>query len=253
MTALTAPEKVLFILKRLGEEPFEIGLTELAREMGVGKSGLHKIMEALKKDNFVIQDPQSRRYHLGPVVLRLGSVYDRYKGLSEVADPILTYLSERTGETVYISVWEGNRAFPACQKGKPEGIYGRDNFIGKSIPINAGASAMLLCAFQPDEVVTRLLEETDLPQTTPNTITDKALLLEELRTIRKRGYALEDETFTPNVVCLSVPVFDREGTVWCCLSLAASKERVDDERREHLLRLLMTGAEELSYSFKFRR
>lgn len=253
MTALTAPEKVLFILKRLGEEPFEISLTELAVEMGIGKSGLHKIMEALKKDLFVIQDPQSRRYHLGPVVLRLGSVYDRFKGLSEVADPILSYLSERTGETVYISVWEGNRAFPACQRGKPEGIYGRNNFIGKSIPINAGASAMLLCAFQPEDVVARLLAETELPRTTPNTITDRDLLLAELHRIRARGYALEDETFTPNVICLSVPVFDHGGAVWCCLSLAAAKDRVDGEKCEHLIRLLKTGADELSYSFKFRR
>jgi DNA-binding IclR family transcriptional regulator len=221
--------------------------------MCVGRSGLHKIMETLKKDHFVIQDPQSKRYHLGPVVLRLGSVYDRFKGLSEVADPILSYLSERTGETVYISVWEGNRAFPAVQKGKPEGIYGRNNFIGKSIPINAGASAMLLCAFQPEETVIRLLEETKLMRSTPNTITDKNILLSELRKIREQGYALENETFTPNVICLSVPVFDRDGQVWCCLSLAAAKERADEEKRTHLIRLLKPGADELSCSFKFRK
>lgn len=245
--------KGIRILKLLGEPPYEYGLKEIAESVAMGRSGAFKLLDVLKSEHVVSQDPSTKKYHLGPVVLRLGRVYGQLKGLEELADPILTYIHRVSGETTYLSLWEGSRAFPAYKKSAPDGIYGYQDFIGKSIPLNSGASAMVLCAYRPEEEIRSLLADADLPQRTPLTETDPKRLMELYASIRQKGYALEDRTFSLEHISLAVPVFDRNGEVWSCLSLAASVERATEEKITQWLQLLKDGAEELSLKLQFRR
>lgn len=106
-------DKSLFILKRLGDPPYEFSLAELASFSGIGKSGAFKILKTLQKHNFVIQDFVTKKYHLSPIMIRLGNVYGRLKGIEEITKPVLSYISRTLGETTYITVWEGDRAFAA--------------------------------------------------------------------------------------------------------------------------------------------
>jgi len=76
-------DKSLFILKRLGDPPYEFSLAELASFSGIGKSGAFKILKTLQKHNFVIQDFVTKKYHLSPIMIRLGNVYGRLKGIEE--------------------------------------------------------------------------------------------------------------------------------------------------------------------------
>ena len=59
---MTRVEKVLWILKRLGEAPYELGVTELAREMGHGKSGIYKILLTLVEEGFVVKNDNNKEY-----------------------------------------------------------------------------------------------------------------------------------------------------------------------------------------------
>lgn len=250
---MSSLDKGIRILKLLGEPPYEYGLKDIADSLAMGRSGAFKLLDAMKGEHVVIQDPSTKKYHLGPVMLRLGRVYGELKGLEELADPILTYIHRTSGETTYLTLWEGNRAFPAYKKSSPEGVYGYNDFIGKSIPLNAGASAMVLCAYQGEEQIRSLLEQAELPKRTPLTETDPERLMELYAAIRERGHVLEDRTFSLEHVCLAVPVFDRNGEVWSCLCLAAATEKATEERITQWLQLLKDGAEELSTKLQFRR
>ncbi|MEA3508799.1 MAG: IclR family transcriptional regulator [Synergistota bacterium] len=249
---MSSVEKAILLLKRLGEPPFEMSLTDLADEIEMGKSGAFKLLQAMKTQNIVIQDVSSRKYHLGPIMLRLGNVYSRFKGISEIAEPVMAHITDTTGETTYISLWEGDRAYPAYKHSRSGGIYDYNDFIGKSVPVNSGASAMLLCAYQPREVIDRILSTFEFEKRTPYTTTDPEEIRKEFKVIREQGYALEDEVFSLGIVSVSTPVFDRNNIVWACLSLAANKSDSSEEKLQRWIQILKDGAEELSYKLQFR-
>ncbi len=106
--ALNSIEKVLWLIKRLGEPPYEMGLTELSREMGYGKSGVYKILSVLMAEKFVSQNPDNKRYYLGHILYRLGNVYIEQKRIWEVVEPIMREIVKITGETVSIGIREGD-------------------------------------------------------------------------------------------------------------------------------------------------
>jgi len=250
---MSSLDRSLLLIKRLGEPPYELALAELASHIGIGKSGTFKILQTMRNHNFVVQDPSSKKYHLSPMMIRLGNVYNRFKGIDEISRPVLTNITRMLRETTYITVWEGDRAFPAYKNVLPGGLYDTDDFIGKSIPLNAGGSAMLLCAYQDPSHIRSLLDSLELEKRTPFTLTDKEKLMEEYARIRKQGYAVEDEIFNLDLVSLAVPVFDKEGLVWSSLALAAPKHHVPEERIPDWIQVLKNGAQELSYNFQFRR
>lgn len=249
---MSSLEKSLLILKRLGDPPYELSLSDIADHIDMGKSGAFKLLNIMKNHNFVIQNKTSKKYHLGPIMLRLGNVYGRFNGIQEIAKPILTHITETLGETTYISIWEGERAFPAYKKYLPGGIYDYNDFIGKSLPLNAGGSAMLLCAFQDPSHIREILDSIELEQRTPFTLTDRDLLMEEYRKIREQGYVIEDETFSLGILSIAVPVFDKSNMVGACLALAARKDHATEEKISEWLQVLRNGAEELSYKLQFR-
>ncbi len=250
---MSSIDKALTILRLLGDPPYEMGLSEIARELNLPRSGVHKILAALKEQHFVTQNPESKKYHLGAIVLRLGKVYSRLIGLEEITLPVLQELCSLTGESVYISVWEGDRAYPAVKCSRSGGVYDYQDFIGKSLPVNSGASAKLLFAFQGREAVESMISSMPLEKRTPYTEMDPSCLLKEYEHIRFQEYAEEWETFNLGEVSFSVPIFGKNKRVWCCLSLAAPKEHVTDEKVILWLRHLRSGAEDISYKLQFRR
>src|SRR5690606_2268640 len=76
---------------------------------------------------------------------------------------------------------------------------------------------------------------------TPNTITDKALLLRELEAIRQRGYAFSDEERDEGIIGIAVPVNDGR-SCHHCISIVAPKFRVTEEMRADMLRSLRMAA-----------
>lgn len=249
---MSSLEKCLLILKRLGDPPYELGLSDIADHVGAGKSGIFKLLDVMKNHNFVIQNKTSKKYHLGPIMLRLGNVYERFNGIQEIAKPILAHITETLRETTYITIWEGERAFPACKKYLPGGIYDYNDFIGKSLPLNSGGSAMLLCAYQDPSHIREILDSVELEKRTPLTLTDKDLLMEEYRKIREQGYVIEDETFSLGTLSIAVPVFDKNNMVGASMALAAPKDHATKEKISEWLQALRNGAEELSFKLQFR-
>lgn len=245
--------KGMEVLRVLAEPPFNYTLSELSSTMGMGKSGLHKILSTLKEKNFVVQEGSSKKYHLGPVVLRMGNVYSKLIGIEDIASPVLSNLCQVLGETVYISIWEGDRAYPACKCCRPGGIYDANDFIGKSVPINAGASAKLLAAYQDREFIQGLLLRTELTARTPYTLTSIPEILEEYDRIVKQGYSIEDQSFSLGVWCLSVPIFGKNRAVDRCLSVGAPVEAIGEGIFPVWLQRLRDGADEIGTQLQLRR
>ena len=81
---------------------------------------------------------------------------------------------------------------------------------------------------------------------TPNTLTDRNALLEEIREVRRHGYALDREEFMADMIALAVPILDANRRLMATLAFHAPTQRFDVERALGFLAPMRKAAEDLS-------
>ena len=248
---MNSHEKLIWILKRLGEPPYEMGVTELSREIGVSKSGIHKIIRSLAEENLLVQNPSTRKYSLGPLIFRLGNVYSDSKGIWDVSHTIMDSLAKQTGTSVLIGIREGDEPILAYKLGIGD-KYIYQGQTGSRFPFNAGALGKLLTAYLPEARIQRILKNRNIEKKTPYTETDPEKLMEEYRKIKKQGYAVSVEENRIGAFGMAAPIRDRHGKVWACLSLVGPRETFTSDVVDEWLSLLRNGADEISRRLGFR-
>ncbi len=250
---LNSTEKVIWLLKRLGDSPYELSLTQLSNEIGYPKSGIYKILLHLQKEGLIIQNRDSKKYSVGPTLFRLGALYNEIKGIAAVADPIMQKLASHTQETISLGVREQDEAIMIHKIESPHAIrlFGK---LGQRYPMNAGAIGKLLAAYLDPNIISNLLSRVILEKQTQNTITDPHELLKEYAKIRQRGYAISDEEKIAGAFGIAAPVMNADNQVFATLCIAGPKERFFPSNQQQWIPLLLQAAEELTYllSGKFR-
>ena len=118
--------------------------------------------------------------------------------------------------------------------------------VGRRAPAHATALGKAILAFLTPEDADKIIRNSDLAACTPHTITDASALSHELRRIRDRGYAVDQEEFLAGIRCVGVPVRGPSGTVEAALSLSGSVFQLREEDTEQVVRLLQDAAYELS-------
>ena len=79
-------------------------VAELAHETGLHKSIVTRLMATMARRGFVVQDPSTRRYRIGPMLFSAGSLYEPFAMYRELAEPVLSDLANRTGYTSCVGV-----------------------------------------------------------------------------------------------------------------------------------------------------
>lgn len=241
---MTSFEKIVWLLKRLGCQPYELSLSELSKEMGVGRSGLYKMLAVLQREGLVSRG-DNKKYSLGPVLYGLGTLYYELKGLHGVAEPVMQRVSSITQETVSLGIREGDDAILIA---KIESSYDIRLFdrVGKKYPCNAGAIGKILAAYLDQERINSLLFGTELVKKTPNTIVTIPELKCEYEKIRVQGFAVSDSENTPGAFGMSAPIRNKNGQVYACICVAGPKERFTTEKIQAWIPVLIEAGKEIS-------
>ena len=243
---INSTEKVIWLLKRLGEPPYELSLTQLSNEIGYPKSGISKILLALQVEGLILQKRENKKYSIGPALFRLGSLYNEIKGITSVADPVMQNLASQTKETVSLGVREHEEAIMIHKIESPHAIrlFGK---LGQRYPMNAGAIGKLLAAHLDPDRTEEMLRSAILEKQTENTITEPAELMKEYEIIRQRGYAISNEEKQPGAFGIAAPVMNAEGHVFAALCIAGPKERFSESNQQRWIPLLLGAADELTF------
>ena len=183
------------LLKAFSEEQVEIGISDLARRLGVAKSTVHRLAVTLVADGMLERIPDSGKYRLGIALFRLGSLVRRRMILSNEARPLLRELREKVNETVHLAVLDGSEIMYVYNLESTQAIRMRSD-VGVRKPAYCTAEGQAILAFQPADVVERVVRD-GLPARTPQTITDAADAAEGARRhpparLRDRGRGERD-------------------------------------------------------------
>jgi DNA-binding IclR family transcriptional regulator len=221
---LSSVATALQLLKSFSEEQVEIGISALARRLGVAKSTAHRLAATLVSEGMLEQDPETEKYRLGIALFRLGALVRRRMDVSNQARPYLYELREKTNETVHLAILDGTEIMYVYNLESTQAIRMRSD-IGVRKPAYCTAEGQAILAFRPPEVIDQVIQRGLLPLT-PQTITDPAKLLKALGVVRQRGCAIEDEESEIGMRSISAPIRNDAGEVVASVGVAGPATRL---------------------------
>ncbi|MET9293006.1 IclR family transcriptional regulator [Streptomyces sp. NPDC003077] len=183
------------------------GMHSLAAVQGAlkyPKSSLYMLLRTLVELGWVETDATGTRYGIGVRALLVGTSYVDGDEVVAAARPTLDRLADDTTETVHLARLDGtNVVYLATRRSQH---YLRPfTRVGRRLPAHSTSLGKALLATHTDEQIRRLLPET-LHAVTEHTLTDRQRLIEELHTVRERGYAVDREENTVGLRCFGVAI-----------------------------------------------
>jgi DNA-binding IclR family transcriptional regulator len=197
---------------------------------------------ALARRGYVSQHEETKRFRLGIAALQLGDRARAVVDLRSVAMPALRRLSRDTGETSLLTVLTPRADRGVClERVETPQPLRLSVTPGRQLPLHAGASQKVLMAYLDEAALDRALAR-PLEHLCHNTITDPALLREELGRIRRAGWASSFEETNLGVWGLAVPILDARGGIVCAIGIAGPSARLAQERIGDLIHRIHEGA-----------
>lgn len=223
-----AVERALDILEAMTQDNAEKGPTALAGGLGLDKSTVLRLLHTMELKGFVVQNPETQRYRLGPAVLALAGRFFSENELANIAFPEVERLRNLTGETVSIYVRNG---FSRICVQRLEGTRSVRIFVrlGQRLPMYAGAASQVLAAFLPDAERADFLKGLPVP---PDF--DREAWIARLEEVRKSGYSISHGDRHPEIAAVAAPIFGRGERLVAALSLSGPVTRLDVERLRQL-------------------
>jgi len=243
--------KGLTLLEALAEHPQGTGVSQMAREVGLPISTVHRLLGNLVERGFVSFDPSSRRYYLGLKIFELSNHVSLARGLSEVALPGMRKLAEITEESVFMAVRDGTELVYIERVEGTSRIQIR-GAIGSRGPLYSTAQGKAILASLPGPDLEEVLGKINLEPRAPNTITDPVEFRKELQRTRERGWARSDEENQEGIRAVGVALMNNWERPIAAMSIAAPVFNVSLTRLEEFAPLLLDTAREIELQLPSR-
>lgn len=238
--SIRAAQRVCDILDLLQESASDVALVRIAEATDLPKSSAFRYLATLESRSYVEQNPETGDYRIGPGLLPLQT--RQFDLLAHRARPYMEQLRDEFGETINLGLLDGSRVIYLAIVESPKTMRlaarPRDRDFIHSTALGKAIASRL-----PDERVCAILDVEGLPRLTERTITDPDAYLDELKTVRDRGYAVDIGENEPDGHCVAVPI--RGSRLPLALSLSAPAVRLPTDGSAHVVAALTRVAAEL--------
>lgn len=241
---LSSVATAIALLKCFSAEEHELGVSELARKLGVAKSTVHRLARTLVADGLLEQNPENERYRLGLALFGLGALVRRRMNLSSEARQDLFALRNATGETVQLAILDGAEIMFVYNLESTQAIRVNSD-IGVRKPALCTASGRAILAFQPQDIVAAAFGA-GLKRRTPKTEVEPARLRKLIADVGQRGYAIEDEESEVGMRAIAAPVRGAGGVVVGSVAVAGPVQRLSKETLARIAPEVIRTAEAIS-------
>ena len=244
--------RAVLALDALARTDRDLSIRELAEQTAVSKSAVQRLLSSLVETGLVVQEPESRRYGLGPRTLVLGTAYQRRIDLRALALPHMERLRDETGETVGLSVVVGDELLHVEQVESSSALR-RSFDIGRTLPLWCGAPARLFLADLPDAEVQRIVSLRRSSAVVPARPPSASVLLDAVVEARRVGHASAFGETIAGVNTVAAPLRGADGRTAATLSVTGPASRLDQEALTRWTPVLLATAETVSALLGHRR
>ena len=242
--------KGLSVLERVAMSEEPRGVTELAEELPLTKSNVHRILKTLEAAGYLTRDETTRRYKLTLKLWELGLSVVSKMDLRVQASPWLKGLSETTRETVHLSVLDGDEVIYIDKVDSSEPIQAYSH-VGGRAPAHCVATGKALLSCRPNAFLNDLA--TRLKPYSEHTITDPARFLAEMEQIRKQGFALNLGEWREGVWGVAALIRDARGEVAGAVGISGPSFRIKERNIDNYVGPVMAAAEDISSRLGYRK
>ena len=237
-------KKAFQILKLISDTDGGVGISDLSKSLGMGKSTVHGITSALEELGTIIRDPVTKRYTLGFTLLELGRSAHSQIDLKDVARPVMEDLMEKTQESVFIGVLNGERVTILDMVESRQDLR-MTSTRGTTIPLLAGATGKVFLAAMDDDKAKEIIRKKGLPSFTEHSVSDPQKYLQAIKVAREEGYATDYEEYILGVRAVASPI-KGENHLISAIWVVGFKTSLNDRKMERVIDATKRSAAEIS-------
>jgi IclR family KDG regulon transcriptional repressor len=245
-------EKALEILMAFTPYNQELGTGEISQKLGLHMATASRILRTLADKGFLQQDPNTKKFTLGPAASDIGRAYNNglSSNLVQLVKSYIDDLRSTLEETIVLEVLSGMSTVMAYVAEGPQRVRIAGT-VGDRLPAHAAAGAKAILAFLPLDMVKRFVGD-ELIQFTPNTITDPDAYELELEKIRRRGYSLDKEEIDIGINAVGVPIFNHEDIPIAAIVVVGPSQRITGIDDTAVVIWTKKAAEEISKRLDYK-
>lgn len=210
--------KSIDVLMEFSRSTPTMGVSELSARLGLPKSTTHRILNTLLSRGLVEKLPYEQ-YALGKAIIALSQSVWVNVNIRDRAAAVARSLAEESRESVYVGVPDDDHVLYVYAVETSQRLTAR-TAVGDRAPYHCTAVGKAMLAFLPDAERARILNASPLVACTPKSITDRLQLDEELRLVRDRGFAIDDEEHESSTRCIAAPFWEAENRVAGAISIS---------------------------------
>jgi len=234
-------KKAFEILGVLSTSKEGLGVSEIARGLNMAKSTVHGMTSTLEELGAVMRNPQTKRYKLGFTLFELGRLTYSQIDLKTLARSIMEELMEKTQASVFLGIlnWDHVTVLDIVESRQDLKITAP---IGTTIPLFAGAVGKVFLASMEEKQAEKIIQSKGLPRFTKNTIVDPKLYYRELRSVKKKGYAVDDEEYILGVRAVASPIVGLD-KLMTAIWVVGFKASLDEKKIKTIIKVTKEAAE----------
>lgn len=242
-------DRIFLIVELLSMHPKGISLTEICSATDLPKGTVSRMLAALISHGYAVQEIDTKRYRLTMRLFEIGSRVAGSANILSVARPYLEYLSNVSGEAVHLVSRVNDEVVYLYKEEASNSIVRMSSFVGLRNPMYCTGVGKSILAFLPDDEIRAIWQRTKPVRFTENTITTLSALDADIRLIRQRGYAIDDEEHEAGVRCIAAPILNFSGNPVAAISLSAPAVRLDDAEIQKYAPMVLDAASNISRYF----
>ena len=223
----------------------ELGVSELARRLGLGKSTVHRLLTTLVSEGLVEQNTETGAYRLGLVMFELGQAVRVHMDLHAAVAAVLAALREETHESCQVGILDGHEVVYVDRLESSHTLR-LMNETGRRVPVHCTSSGKVLLAHLSPDALDKVLAEAPLSRLTPRTIVVPDLLRADLDKVRARGWSEAVEEREIGVASIAAPIRDTSGHVVAAVSIGGPAARMGAQQRRRLADTVVEAGEAAS-------
>lgn len=242
--SVRAVERALDVLLCFSRQSPELSMTQIAEQVGIHKSTVHRLLATLEKKRFVNRDPDTGIYRLGIRLLQMAYLTLEQNDIRRLAVPFLQRLGDRYQENIHLALLDDADVVFIYIIESPQRVK-LAAAVGQRLPAYATASGKSMLAFLPEEMVQRILDR-GMPQYTSRTPRSPEAFFQNLNTIREQGFAISEQEYEDAINAVAAPIFDLGGQPIASIAVAGPAYRLTRERMDEIGPFVIATARDIT-------
>jgi IclR family transcriptional regulator, pca regulon regulatory protein len=233
----------LNVVESFDDEHWRMTVADVAARTAIPRTAARRYLLSLR--HFGYADSDGKHYWLTPRVLRLGQAYLEAARLPRLVRPFIQQASAATGETVNVSVLDGDDVLYVARSNSPR-LVSIGFHAGARAPAHVVSPGPVLLAALKEPALAKWIEQHDFAAYTPESVTDRRTFLRQVRLAQAQGWWATAGQLDTGLTGVSMPLKDRRGRCIAAVGMTVQTVHWNMQRvATQLLPVLQSVAQDL--------